>query len=190
MLMDTPPSQIGNILLSDDTDQDRPDSGVVLSSGVDWLTPGERVLVPPFAGIWFRDLMLSGYKFWEARFYGVADFSEFSEGEQDVKDIILASVDDHGILKPKNSNVLLRRDPVNDEQSGIILPDKSKYRNQKATVVAVGPDVKEVSPGDRVVYHGPMVIVGLKNLIEMDPTLDGDSADYCLIDERGIYCIL
>lgn len=176
--------------MPDAAEEERPDSGIVLSSGVKGLEHGEHVLVPPYAGIWFRDLMLNGYKFWEARFYGVADYSEFCEGEQRVEDIIPAAIDESGIVVPKWDWVLIKRDPVNDEQGGILLPDKAKYRSQKATVQAVGPLVTEVSPGDRVVYHGAMVVVGFKGIIDMDPTLDGKSEDYCMIKERGIYCII
>jgi chaperonin GroES len=36
---------------------------------------------------------------------------------------------------------------------GIRLPDVAKVETGKATVRAVGPDVKSVRPGDRVIYN-------------------------------------
>lgn len=41
--------------------------------------------------------------------------------------------------------------------AGILLPDSAKEKPQMAEVLAVGKEVKEVKPGDRVLYskYGP-----------------------------------
>jgi len=56
-------------------------------------------------------------------------------------------------FQPLGERVLIKR--VEEEQktaSGIIIPDNAKEKPQEGVVEAVGPDVKSVSKGDKVVF--------------------------------------
>ncbi|MEA3512336.1 MAG: co-chaperone GroES [Campylobacterota bacterium] len=57
-------------------------------------------------------------------------------------------------FKPLGDRVLLKEEePVTQTQSGIYIPDNaSKEKPTHATIVAIGPDVKHVEVGDKVVY--------------------------------------
>lgn len=51
--------------------------------------------------------------------------------------------------------------------SGIYLPENAKDKPEVAEVVAVGPDVKDIKPGDKVVYktyNSPIKIDGKEYL--------------------------
>lgn len=197
--MDVAASSRGSILLAETTDVDRPDVGIVIGAGEDTdLEPGDHVLVPPFAGIWFRDFVVDGLKLWEVRFYGIQTVDEYLHESEDIDDVIVARVEEDG-LKPRGEWVLLKRDEQHDTtEGGILLTDRDCYRTHKATVMAVGTGRErggkivplEVQPGDRVVYHGPGQHVGLKGLLDLYPDLEGDSKDYSLIKESDIYAII
>lgn len=192
VVMDKPEERKGSILLPDNAAEDRPDSGTVLCAGPDTgFVHGEHVLVSPLAGIWFRNVVLYGYRFWEVRFYGIADLDEDLSIRYDPYDEIPVAVGGDTIeqLKPKGDWMLIKRDKNKTSQSGILLPDKSHYRTHKATVVSVGPKCTECEPGDYVMYHGPSIMIGFKDLISMIPGVE-DAEDYCMIKESGIYCKL
>jgi len=195
VLMDPPEEEISGILLPDSADQDRPDSGIILAAPESYgLTAGDHVGVLPFAGIWFRDAVFNGYRFWEIRYYGIADLCEYDSIRQEPTDLIPVSLHEgqtiQECIKPHADWVLLRRDPVNDQESGILLPDKAQYRSCKATVYGVGPNTRDVLLWDRVVYHGPAISIDFQNLLKFVPELEGDPKDYCLVKESGIYCVI
>lgn len=61
-------------------------------------------------------------------------------------------------LTPLGDRIVLEQ--VESEEktaSGIILPDSAKEKPSEGKVLAVGKDVKEVKPGDKVLYskYGP-----------------------------------
>jgi len=194
VLMDTPEKQVGSIILSDLSEEDRPDSGVVLSSGVQGFKEGDHVAALPYAGIWYRDVVFKSHRYWEVRFYGIADIDEYDSRRLEPSDLVPITIEQgdtiEECIKPNADWVLIRRDGINDSQGGILLPDKAAYRNRKATVYSIGPRCTEVSPGDRIFYHGPAVCVTMANLIRLVPNLEGNPEDYCLIKESGIYCKL
>jgi len=55
---------------------------------------------------------------------------------------------------PLGDRVLVKvQEPETKTASGIIIPDNaSKEKPTQATVVAIGPDVKDVAVGDNVIY--------------------------------------
>ncbi|MBC7943275.1 co-chaperone GroES [Candidatus Saccharibacteria bacterium] len=56
-------------------------------------------------------------------------------------------------IKPLADRVVAVRDVVQTKTaSGIFLPDNAKEKPVLANVVAVGPDVKGLAVGDRIVY--------------------------------------
>lgn len=56
-------------------------------------------------------------------------------------------------IKPLANRVVAVREPAQTQTaSGIYLPDSSKEKPVLATVVAVGPDVKSLVVGDKIVY--------------------------------------
>lgn len=56
-------------------------------------------------------------------------------------------------IKPLADRVVATREIAQAKTaSGIYLPETSKEKPVLATVVAVGPDVKTLRPGDKIVY--------------------------------------
>jgi chaperonin GroES len=56
-------------------------------------------------------------------------------------------------IKPLADRVVAVREQAQTKTaSGIFLPDNAKEKPVVATVVAVGPDVKSLSIGDKIVY--------------------------------------
>jgi len=56
-------------------------------------------------------------------------------------------------IKPLADRVVATREEIkNQTASGLYLPDTAKEKPVIATVVAVGPDVKQVAVGDKIVY--------------------------------------
>lgn len=79
-------------------------------------------------------------------------------------------------IKPLADRVaMVREEPAQQTTSGIYLPDNAKEKPVLAKVVAVGPDVKGVKTGDKVVY---------KEYSTTDLKVDG--AEYLLIKEEDI----
>jgi len=58
-------------------------------------------------------------------------------------------------IKPLADRVVAVREKAQEKTaSGLYLPDSSKEKSTISKVVAVGPDVKSVKVGDRIVYGG------------------------------------
>lgn len=58
-------------------------------------------------------------------------------------------------FKPLADRVVMTREAAQEKTtSGIFLPENAKEKLAVFTVVAVGPDVKEVKAKDRVIYNG------------------------------------
>lgn len=56
-------------------------------------------------------------------------------------------------LQPLGNYVILKQaDPEETTASGIILPGQTAEKPQYATVIAIGPDVDNVSVDDKVIY--------------------------------------
>jgi len=56
-------------------------------------------------------------------------------------------------IKPLADRVVAVREEVSTKTaSGLFLPESSKEKPVIAKVVAVGPDVKHLKPGDKIVY--------------------------------------
>lgn len=194
VLMDQQEQEQGGILIPENAGGDRPDSGTVISAGKDTgFGIGDHVLVCPYAGIWFRNFVISGYKLWEVRTYGIGDLDEhdsirYQPGE--VVPAVINNVEQITDIQMKQDWCLIKRDPNKVSEGNILLTDKSNYRTHKAEVIAVGPKCNELSPGDRIIYHGPSIMIGLKNLVGMIPSMEGNPDDYCFIKESGVYSVI
>ncbi len=56
-------------------------------------------------------------------------------------------------LRPLKNKVLVKRVPIQERTAGgLYLADVSKEKPSEATVEAVGSEVKDVAPGDRVLF--------------------------------------
>ncbi len=56
-------------------------------------------------------------------------------------------------LKPLKDRVVAKVEkPAEKTTSGLLLPTDSKEKPAFATVESVGPDVKSIKPGDRIIY--------------------------------------
>ena len=55
-------------------------------------------------------------------------------------------------IRPTGKRVLIERDKPQKEKKGILLLHEETVKN-RGTVKAVGKDVKEIAPGDRVIFN-------------------------------------
>lgn len=92
---------------------------------------------------------------------------------------ILATYDNQTI-RPTGRNILLKRDEVVREVSGILLPDVVADGPTEATVEAVGPLVQGCKPGDRVLYH-PMATLDF---------YDPNNRNRRMIREKAVFCVI
>ena len=83
-------------------------------------------------------------------------------------------------LEATGRNVLIRRDAVVRNEGGLLLPDDAVYRTCMATVLSVGPQVREVKVGDRVHYN-PMGLLDF---------LFGEDPDLAVVTELGINAVI
>ena len=73
-------------------------------------------------------------------------------GEKLVNDRLARSIELLKGFVPKWGFVLVRIDKATESAGGIVLPEHTKERPVIGTVVAVGPDAKQVSVGERVLF--------------------------------------
>lgn len=79
-------------------------------------------------------------------------------------------------IKPLADRVVaVREEAKTQTASGIYLPDTAKEKPAYATVVAVGPDVKEIKNGDRIVY---------KDYTTTELKIDGK--EYLIVKEEDV----
>jgi chaperonin GroES len=79
-------------------------------------------------------------------------------------------------IKPLADRVVaVREEAKTQTASGIYLPDNAKEKPVMAEVVAIGPDIKEVKVGDKVIY---------KDYSTTDLTING--TEYLIIKEEDI----
>lgn len=81
-------------------------------------------------------------------------------------------------IKPLADRVVaVREEAQSKTASGLYLPDAAKEKPTLAKVVAVGPEVKYVKVGDRIVY---------KQYAESLVELKVDGKEYIIIRESGV----
>ena len=57
-------------------------------------------------------------------------------------------------IKPLKERVLVERKPQEEKTAGgIYIPDTAKEKMQEGTIVAVGPEVKDLKAGDKVLFE-------------------------------------
>lgn len=83
-------------------------------------------------------------------------------------------------LKPlKDRVVAFKEQPKEKTASGLLLPSDSKEKPAYAVVESVGPDVKEIKKGDKIVY---------KEYSGTNLKIEGK--DYLVLEEKDILAIL
>lgn len=152
--MDSPPEMFRGLYIPSDLEQDLwPDTGTVLASNGTALKPGDRVLCHPEDGKWLEEAQFGPYKAKNrVRMFGWAGDSPDAMQRIPWDESILAVMEGMKIKSLGGRNVLIRRDPVIQEQGGILLDSESTYRSQMATVEMIGDGARDVKQGDRVVY--------------------------------------
>ena len=60
---------------------------------------------------------------------------------------------DVSLIKPRNDHVLIRVINVGKSPGGVFVPDRTR-EGQQFEVVAIGPKVKDLEPGDKVLMIG------------------------------------
>jgi chaperonin GroES len=83
-------------------------------------------------------------------------------------------------IKPLAARVVaVREEAKTQTASGLYLPESAKEAPATVTVVAVGPDVKHIKIGDRIVYK------------DYTPTnLKIDDTEYLIINEEDVLATL
>ena len=83
-------------------------------------------------------------------------------------------------LKPLKDRVVAKVEkPAETTASGLLLPSDSKEKPSFAVVESVGPDVKSVKKGNKIIYK------------EYSTTnVKIDDADYLIVDEKDILATL
>ena len=83
-------------------------------------------------------------------------------------------------LKPLKDRVVAKVEkPAETTASGLLLPSDSKEKSNYAVVEAVGPDVKSVKKGNKIIYK------------EYSTTsVKVDNVDYIIVDEKDILATL
>lgn len=79
-------------------------------------------------------------------------------------------------IKPLADRVVaVREEPKTKTASGLYLPDNAKEKPVLAEVKAVGPDVKTLKPGDKIIY---------KEYSTTELTID--KVEYLLVKEEDV----
>lgn len=83
-------------------------------------------------------------------------------------------------IKPLAARVVaVREEAKTQTASGLYIPDSAKEKPATVKVVAVGPDVKHIKVGDRIVYK------------DYTPTnLKIDDTEYLIINEEDVLATL
>lgn len=84
------------------------------------------------------------------------------------------------MLKPLKDRVVAKIEkPAETTASGLLLPSDSKEKKSFAIVEAVGPEVKSVKKGDKIIYK------------EYSTTnVKFEEEDFVIVDEKDILAIL
>lgn len=139
-----------------------PSLGVVLSGD---LEPGTVVICRDEDGLEFEQFSCGSYKSKNpVRFFGLvgvdgqeSDDIEVLPWEESILATMEIRMDTAHIKRMTGNNILIERDA--DEldrttEGGLVLPDAVSQNNTcEGTVLMVGPEVRDVCPGDRVLYH-------------------------------------
>jgi len=80
--------------------------------------------------------------------------------------------------EPTQDRCLVRRDPKVCAQGGIVIPEQAQIYGREAEVLAVGPQVVQIQPGDRV-----LTAYGDGSKVEID------GEDVFVILEKQIFVI-
>lgn len=83
-------------------------------------------------------------------------------------------------IKPLADRVVAtREEAAKQTASGLYLPDTAKEKSDLAVVKAVGPDVKGVKLGDRIVY---------KSFAQTELKIDG--VEYLIVTEEDVLAVV
>ena len=181
-------SHIGGIGLPDRIGANcRPDVGVVLSS-VDGPPAGTVVAVRPYDGTWIEGADCGAYEpHGQIRVYGA--FKEYDRPEwSNWWDSVVCGVTlEDGRVRlshPYVDKIVMKLDPLEETDGGVMLSDLDQFRNGLATIVAVGSDVPDLKPGDRVSYDVNML---LQTGLGLDLT---DDRDYSICTAHAINYVI
>lgn len=162
----------------------RNDSGIVLWSGIPEISPGDRALVYPYTGEWFDGFELGGFRTDQmVRLFGISSTDEYELMRIDPLEDVPAIIEGERIVA-KGHKLLIRRDPMVEDQGGVFLTPRHSYRKCCATIYSAG-ERSEYREGQRIVYKGRAIFgLDLSGL-----PLPGNPSDYAFIDSRNVYCL-
>ena len=83
-------------------------------------------------------------------------------------------------LNPLTNHAVAKKEvPAKKTASGLLLPDTNKEETAYAVVESVGPDVKNIKVGDKIIYKEySTTIVKL------------DNADYIIVEDKDVLATL
>ncbi len=84
------------------------------------------------------------------------------------------------MFKPLKDRVVIKRDAVVTEISGLYVPEAAQKKELFGTVVATGPDVvKELKAGQRVIF-------GKSDGVDLDSKFFTELGDYILVRDEQV----
>jgi len=166
----------------------RPDICVVLATGPDVSAQvGGTFVVRPYDGEWIEGFEVPGCYGTKNQVRLIGRTTPIG-GEIDTiiwwesMPVQIVIEDEEPYMVATGKSLIIRRDPVVDQELGFDLPAQSTYRTGLATVISIGPDcdlatrIGDVQVGDRIHYN-------------QEATLDfafGDDPDLAIIPDLAV----
>jgi len=92
------------------------------------------------------------------------------------------------MLQPINDNIIvIRDDPTEESEGGIVLPENSKKQERTAKVVAVGPG-RHLESGGRA--EMPFSVGDKVLLAPMGAEINFEGQDYVIVREKDILAVV
>jgi len=83
-------------------------------------------------------------------------------------------------IKPLTNHVVAKKEvPAKKTASGLLLPDTNKEETAYATVESIGPDVKNIKKGDKIIY---------KEYSTTNVKLE--NTDYIIVEDKDVLATL
>lgn len=187
-----PPAESkGGVMLPDESQgMLRQDHGFLLNAWDERYTAAQA-LVRPYDGLWFE---VSYSPYHQYRLYGTVETVTLSiplvvPAERDEERLCYTypAVSSEGVdwsmALPTGDNVLMKsgKTPEKAPGSDIYLPEIAANAPVEAEVVAIGPDVKHVKVGERVIFS-PRLTIKLEEDGEMRYLLASEEAIYAVVE--------
>lgn len=88
------------------------------------------------------------------------------------------------MLQPLKNRIIIERDPVKESTSGgLVIPEAAQDKEISGTVIAIGPDVKDIVVGNKVLF-------GRHDGVDIDSKYMSHKGDFILIRDEAVRAII